>query len=308
MRLSFRQILLGGAVVVGFAALALAATHLAPGDSGGVREAGAGRTAKRSINIASSATAVRCRQRASISKTWTPPTSRPTAPRGRSCCASCATARCRLPACRGPMRPPMTRWSSTSRPGAIAWPRRSPIPDAPRCIGSIERNTGTPFAICWRWRSTSRSCCRPTTSATASTTSATCCRYRPCCWSDICRRRARSAAPRSAIRRSPSPIRPTPFLMGSIQTDRLSEAAPVGSRGGTIVRHLFPVDGEYEISVTLQTEQGRRILGPRAGTQARSQARRSAASAASPLRPIRDKGRARRRNRLPMRISRSACR
>src|ERR1700674_1176460 len=32
---------------------------------------------------------------------------------------------------------------------------------------------------------------------------------------------------------------------GLIQLDRLSEAAPVGSRGGTIVRHLFPVDGDY---------------------------------------------------------------
>ena len=39
---------------------------------------------------------------------------------------------------------------------------------------------------------------------------------------------------------------------GLIQLDRLSEAAPVGSRGGTIVRHLFPVDGDYEISASLQ--------------------------------------------------------
>jgi len=30
-----------------------------------------------------------------------------------------------------------------------------------------------------------------------------------------------------------------------IQDDRLGEDAPVGSRGGTIVRHLFSVDGEY---------------------------------------------------------------
>jgi mono/diheme cytochrome c family protein len=33
------------------------------------------------------------------------------------------------------------------------------------------------------------------------------------------------------------------------QIDRLSENTPVGSRGGTAVRHRFPVDGEYEISV-----------------------------------------------------------
>ena len=60
---------------------------------------------------------------------------------------------------------------------------------------------------------------------------------------------------------------------GLIQRDRVSEAAPVGSRGGTVVRHLFPVDGEYEISVDPAKEQRRRISGTRAGTQARSQAR-----------------------------------
>src|SRR5512145_1337830 len=50
---------------------------------------------------------------------------------------------------------------------ALAWPKPGPIRDAARSIGSTERNTGTPFVICWRWRSMSRSCCRPTTSATA---------------------------------------------------------------------------------------------------------------------------------------------
>jgi len=46
-----------------------------------------------------------------------------------------------------------------------------------------------------------------------------------------------------------------------IQDDRLGEGAPVGSRGGTIVRHLFPVDGEYEISVTLQRNRDDEYLG-----------------------------------------------
>src|SRR5207249_5336008 len=46
-----------------------------------------------------------------------------------------------------------------------------------------------------------------------------------------------------------------------IQVDRLSEAAPVGSRGGTIVRHLFPVDGDYEISVSLQRSRDDAYLG-----------------------------------------------
>jgi mono/diheme cytochrome c family protein len=48
---------------------------------------------------------------------------------------------------------------------------------------------------------------------------------------------------------------------GLIQLDRLSEAAPVGSRGGTIVRHLFPVDGEYEISVAIQRSRDDEYLG-----------------------------------------------
>ena len=56
---------------------------------------------------------------------------------------------------------------------------------APRSIASTGRNTPMRFAICWRWRLTFQSCCRPTTSATASTISATCCRYRPCCWNAI---------------------------------------------------------------------------------------------------------------------------
>jgi hypothetical protein len=48
---------------------------------------------------------------------------------------------------------------------------------------------------------------------------------------------------------------------GLIQLDRASEAAPVGSRGGTVVRHLFAVDGEYEISVTLQRSRDDEYLG-----------------------------------------------
>ena len=38
-----------------------------------------------------------------------------------------------------------------------------------------------------------------------------------------------------------------------IQDDRLSEELPFGSRGGTAIEHMFPVDGEYRITVKLQT-------------------------------------------------------
>lgn len=38
-----------------------------------------------------------------------------------------------------------------------------------------------------------------------------------------------------------------------LQDDRLSEELPFGSRGGTAIEHNFPVDGEYRITVKLQT-------------------------------------------------------
>jgi mono/diheme cytochrome c family protein len=48
---------------------------------------------------------------------------------------------------------------------------------------------------------------------------------------------------------------------GLIQLDRMNEAVPVGSRGGTTVQHRFPVDGEYEISVGLQRGKTEEFLG-----------------------------------------------
>jgi len=46
-----------------------------------------------------------------------------------------------------------------------------------------------------------------------------------------------------------------------VQEERLSDIAPAGSRGGTAIRHLFPVDGEYEISVALQRNRDDEYLG-----------------------------------------------
>jgi hypothetical protein len=48
---------------------------------------------------------------------------------------------------------------------------------------------------------------------------------------------------------------------GLKQDDRMSEALPLGSRGGTSVHHRFPVDGEYEISVSLQRGRADEVLG-----------------------------------------------
>jgi hypothetical protein len=48
---------------------------------------------------------------------------------------------------------------------------------------------------------------------------------------------------------------------GLVQDDRLSDSMPFGSRGGSSIRHHFPVDGEYVISVKLQTGRYDQILG-----------------------------------------------
>src|SRR5260370_27198339 len=45
------------------------------------------------------------------------------------------------------------------------------------------------------------------------------------------------------------------------QDDRMGDAMPVGSGGGPLVTHYFPVDGEYEISVGLQRGRADEIMG-----------------------------------------------
>jgi mono/diheme cytochrome c family protein len=46
-----------------------------------------------------------------------------------------------------------------------------------------------------------------------------------------------------------------------LQDDRLSDDLPFGSRGGTSIRHNFPVDGEYVIKIRLQTNYVSYIRG-----------------------------------------------
>jgi len=48
---------------------------------------------------------------------------------------------------------------------------------------------------------------------------------------------------------------------GLVQDDRMSEELPLGSRGGTSIKHLFPVDGDYEISIGLQRGRFNETLG-----------------------------------------------
>jgi hypothetical protein len=48
---------------------------------------------------------------------------------------------------------------------------------------------------------------------------------------------------------------------GLKQDDRMADDLQIGSRGGTVVEHLFPVDGEYEIAVELQRGRAGELLG-----------------------------------------------
>jgi hypothetical protein len=48
---------------------------------------------------------------------------------------------------------------------------------------------------------------------------------------------------------------------GLKQDDRMTDNLPVGSRGGTVIEHRFPVDAEYEISVDLQRGRAGEVLG-----------------------------------------------
>jgi Protein of unknown function (DUF1592)/Protein of unknown function (DUF1588)/Protein of unknown function (DUF1587)/Protein of unknown function (DUF1585)/Protein of unknown function (DUF1595) len=48
---------------------------------------------------------------------------------------------------------------------------------------------------------------------------------------------------------------------GLKQDDRMGDALPIGSRGGTIIEHRFPVDGEYEIQLELQRGRAQEIIG-----------------------------------------------
>ena len=50
----------------------------------------------------------------------------------------------------------------------------------------------------------------------------------------------------------------SPFLM---QNERMNEDLPFGSRGGIAVRHYFPLDGEYVVTVYLQRNRNQFVVG-----------------------------------------------
>src|SRR5262249_22571895 len=72
-----------------------------------------------------------------------------------------------------------------------------------------------------------------------------------------------SKVSRAAVGDTTMPVQYQTYTVphGLIQLDRISESTPVGSRGGTAIRHRFPVDAEYEISVGLQRGRNEDVLG-----------------------------------------------
>ena len=44
------------------------------------------------------------------------------------------------------------------------------------------------------------------------------------------------------------------------QEQRVSEALPLGSRGGTVIHHTFPLDGEYELRISLRRAYAQNVI------------------------------------------------
>ena len=170
--------------------------------------------------------------------------------RGRKSSRSCAPARCPRRARRGPTKRPRRRSSPGSRRRSTAPARHGRIRDARRCIGSIAPSTRTPSATCSPSTSTPRRCCRPTIRATASTTSRTCSASRRRCSSATWAPPKRSARWRSAIPSLP-PTDQTYRVRFDLTQTRHIDGLPLGTRGGTLVRETFPLDGEYIIKPKL---------------------------------------------------------
>ena len=74
---------------------------------------------------------------------------------------------------------------------------------------------------------------------------------------------AASKVSRAAVGDTAMPVQFQTYTVshGLAQIDRMNDSMPFGSRGGSSFRHHFPVDGEYEISVKLQTGRFDQVMG-----------------------------------------------
>ena len=179
---------------------------------------------------------------------------------------------------RVPMPTPTRGCSPTSRP------RSTPAPTPPRTRGGRRRSgastapsTATPSATCSIWTSTWPPCCPATTRATASTT-----------WglvelSPTLMERYLSAAQRiSRLAVGSSAIVPgsrVVILRPDLTQESHLAGLPFGTRGGVVVDHTFPLDGEYEIEVAAGPQPERERRGPARPPRGRDAPRRRAPEA-----------------------------
>ena len=74
------------------------------------------------------------------------------------------------------------------------------------------------------------------------------------------RRRRRSASSPSAGRVSRWAVRPSAFRPDITQEKHL-DGLPIGTRGGALVAHEFPLNGEYDITIRLARDRNEHIEG-----------------------------------------------
>jgi hypothetical protein len=67
--------------------------------------------------------------------------------------------------------------------------------------------------------------------------------------------------------REPAPIQVTYPVSGDVSQNQTLEGQPLGTRGGTIIRHNFPVDGEYTFRLSLKRSTGGVFGGSAPGEQ-----------------------------------------
>ena len=137
---------------------------------------------------------------------------------------------------------------------AGAGPRLVAPPEPPRVRARGSRPR-------WRSKSIPRRCCPRTTSRATSTTTPTRCRYRPRSSPSTSTPRARSRSRPSAIRRRRRSRRtygdpanmvislPPDGAPGTGRQQHHFPGMPFGTRGGFVVKHDFPADGEYELTI-----------------------------------------------------------
>ena len=153
--------------------------------------------------------------------------------------------------------------STRSKRGSTRPPRCNPNPGLASVPAPEPRRVRARGArTCSASTSTSTRSCRPTRSATASTTSPTCRAFSPTLMegylraaSQISRARGRRSQ-RERRRRSPTRSAATASQMRHV------DGAPMGTRGGISVVHTFPADGDYVFKVVAAQRAARRHLRP----------------------------------------------